>query len=400
MARFFVSCQPGLEKDLLQEIESFWHLLIDLDGLPTRSRPEVVYDDIGGIELECESHLGFQINLFSKLANRVLWRIYHFEARYFDQFEKELKKADFKKHLGDHKFNLNIQSAKSRLFHEGNLQESAQKILKNAVSKQDDSLPSIYIRVFKDSVTISLDTSGQLLHKRGYRVQQGEAPMRETLAAKMYNFLLKNADNGEVEYSAQNAKDVVLDPFCGSGTLLFEAASFFMPNLVSKYDFERFASLPGLLKSPTWKKNYKIENPCKNRFVGIELDSKIFSKLEANAKEFQKYFGSEVERSTDEHFRFINENSTTCDLSFLNDQSVVVLANPPYGERLKNTDAVQVLTSLERLPNLKGVVVVHPSDWKFQFSRLKLKHSESFNNQGLELKLSLYSSRVEKNPQN
>lgn len=385
-ARFFISCQPHLEKDLLNELESFWHQLIDLDGLPTRSRPEVVYEDIGGIEIECETHLGFQINLFSKLANRVLWRIHHFEARYFDQFEKELKKTDLKKYFGEQKFNLNIESAKSRLFHESNLEESAHKILKNSVQKQDESLLSLYVRIFKDHVTLSLDTSGKLLHKRGYRIVQGEAPMRETLAAKMYNFLLKNALNGEVSYSPQDAKTTLLDPFCGSGTLLFEAASFFQPNLVSKFDFERFNNLPGLLKSETWKKNFKIANPAKNKFMGIELDPKTFQKLETNYQAFKEHFPG-----VENEFNFIQGNSQSVDISSLNDSSVIVLANPPYGERLKNNDAEAVLTSLERIPNLKAVIVVHPAQWNLKFSQLKIKQSEPFNNQGLDLKLTLFA---------
>ncbi len=386
MPRFFISCQPQLEQDLLNEIESFWHLLIDLDGLPTRSRPEVVYEDVGGIEIECESHLGFQINLFSKLANRVLWRVHHFEARYFDQFEKELKKFDLKKFIGEQKFNFHIESSKSRLFHESNLEESAHKILKNAVQKTDDSLLSLYVRIFKDNVILSLDTSGKHLHKRGYRKEQGEAPIRETLAAKMYNFLLKNAANGEIKYSPQDTNTTILDPFCGAGTLLFEAASFFQPNLVTKFDFERFTQLPGLLKSDSWKKNFKIANPAKNSFFGIELDTKTFEKLQNNQKLFKEYFSQ-----VDNEFTFVQGDSKTCDLSSLANKDVYVIANPPYGERLKNNDAEAVLTSLERIPNLKGLVVVHPAQWKLNFSQLKNKQSENFNNQGLDLKLTLFA---------
>lgn len=386
MARFFISCQPQLEKDLLNEIETFWHMLIDLDGLPTRSRPEVIYEDIGGLEIECEIHLGFQINLFSKLANRVLWRIHHFEARYFDQFEKELKKIDLKKYILDQKFNLNIESSKSRLFHESNLEDSAQKILKNSVTKTDDSLLSLYIRIFKDNVTLSLDTSGKHLHKRGYRKEQGEAPMRETLAAKMYNFLLKCSEEGLVQYSILDTKTTLLDPFCGAGTLLFEAASFFQPNLVTQFDFERFNHLPGLLKSASWKKNFKISNPSQNKFYGIEVDAKTFTKLQNNLVSFKDFFPQVLNE-----INFVQGDSKTVDLSALVQQNVIAIANPPYGERLKSNDAEAVLVSLEKLPNLKGIVVVHPATWKLPFSKLKSIKSENFNNQGLDLKLSLFA---------
>ncbi|MFN3453836.1 MAG: hypothetical protein ACK41T_02675 [Pseudobdellovibrio sp.] len=389
MSIFFVGCQPGLELDLQNEIEHFWHLLIDLDGLPTRTRPEWGRDELGGVEILCENHLGFQINLFSKLANRVLWRIEKFEARYFDQFEKALKKIDLKKHLGEETFNLYIESSKSRLFHEGNLKEAAHHILKKANTIENEDDFSVYIRIHQDQVVMSLDSSGKHLHKRGYRLYQGAAPIRETLAAKMYNFLLQSSDqDNTVGYSSSSPETVLLDPFCGSGTLLFEAASFFIPQVETAFQFEKFKSAPALMKSPTWRKNYKIDVITKNQFLGCELDTETYKKLILNYNEFLRCYP--ILENTKEHFKFINADSQKVDFGLSSQQKIFFIANPPYGERLKQSNALAVLHSLERLEGLKGGVLVHPHDWVFNFSRLKLKQSTVFDNQGLKLKLSLF----------
>ena len=120
--------------------------------------------------------------------------------------------------------------------------------------------------------------------------------------------------------------------------------------------------------------------------MGVELDPKTFTKLEGNYEAFKAHFPA-----VENDFKFIQGNSKTTDFSALKDQSVIVIANPPYGERLKNTDAEEVLMSMERVPNLKGLVVVHPPQWKLNFSQLKIKQSEGFNNQGLDLKLTLFA---------
>ena len=152
MSHFFVSCQLGAEQELLQEMNFFWHNLIDLDGLPTRSRPEVLFEDKGGLEINCDLHLGLQINLFSKLANRVLLRVHRFEARYFDQFEKEIKKMNWNQFVDLKKpVRFEIDSAKSRLFHEGNLLEVLEKLLK-IKSSTEETAQKVFFRIFKDSV--------------------------------------------------------------------------------------------------------------------------------------------------------------------------------------------------------------------------------------------------------
>ncbi|MGZ3692379.1 MAG: RNA methyltransferase, partial [Pseudobdellovibrio sp.] len=194
MARFFVSCPLGFETSLATEIKNFWFEMIDLDGLPTRAEfPELEILQ-GGVEFETDDHLGFQINFFSKLANRVLLRIAKFESRYYDQFEKELSKIDLEKYLDfdylNHQLQVKIESHKSRLNNEKNLNEAFSHVLdKKKIKISDKARQTLFIRIEKDRVTVSLDTSGEHLHRRGYASHRGEAPLRETLAAYLVTHL-------------------------------------------------------------------------------------------------------------------------------------------------------------------------------------------------------------------
>ncbi len=240
MPRFFVAVQLGAEFELERELRSFWHLMLDLDGLPTRSLFPEVEPFKGGIEIECDLHLGLQINFFSRLANRVLMRLTSFRARYFDQFENELQKAPFQKWIkSDTQIELQISHHKSRLNNERNLIESATRAIKsiglrvesNVVETSRESARNtsqgpesidcqqIFIRIESDHVSVSLDTTGAHLHFRGYRLEHAEAPMRETLAAQFYQRV-----QGVLDEKGILIPDVIVDPFCGSGTLLIESA--------------------------------------------------------------------------------------------------------------------------------------------------------------------------------
>lgn len=381
-AKFFVSCQPGSEKQLEQEIEEFWHLLIDADGLPTRSRPEIEDVFSGGLELVCETLLGYQINLFSKLALRVLQRLTVFECRYFDIFEKELKKIDLKPFFGESAFKVLIEASKSRLFHESHLKEVVQKVFSKQV--QENAEFALYIRFYKDKATLSIDTSGEHLHFRGYRLQQGEAPLRETLAAKMFITLKAELFKQSSSFSLNSEESVLFDPFCGSGTLLFEALTHELPNLSRSYTFESFAKKTSLLSSASWKKNYKIKPYSKFKVLGSEVDLQTFEKLESNFQNLLRQYAVTSERAS-----FIHANCETLDYPKLveSSQNLFLLSNPPYGERLKDNQASKILENLSNKIKLKGALIVHPTTWSLKLQNLNKAFQIPFNNQGLELVL-------------
>lgn len=381
MSLFFVSCPLNYENELVTELKSFWFEMLDLDGLPTRSvfpEPEIFR---GGIQLNIAEHLGFQINFFSKIANRVLLRIHRFEARYYDQFEKGFAKVELEKYLSETDLKLKVESHKSRLNNDKNIIEAAQNVLtKKKLKHNPESTSQVFIRLEKDVVTISLDTTGEHLHRRGYATFRGEAPMRETLAAYMVRKL-----GHQVEI---NSKLTLIDPFAGSGTLLFEANSYRLPNLVRKYSWQNFKTAPKLFKSDSWMKNYRwFDNQNYPQSLGFDNDEKAIASLEKNRTDFTAIFSQcKLDLTTSVQ----DSRDIVLDRSKLR-KSVWVITNPPYGIRLADENAREVLETIESW--VDGIVVVHPVAWQFGFRNLKPVLTEDFSNQGLNLKLSVFRSR-------
>lgn len=384
MAQFFVSCAMGFEKGLLEELQNVWIEMMDLDGQPTRSTLQEFEIINGGIEIEVPEHLGFQINLFSKLANRVLIRIAKFEARYFDQLEREFKKVDLEKWLEPQGLQLKIEAHKSRINNQKSIEEALTQILKDKKFKIDSSATQIlFLRNDKDRVTISLDTSGEHLHRRGYATLRGEAPLRETFAAYLIKQLLT---------AAKTTKNLaVVDPFAGSGTLLFEAQSEKMPLFKRHYSWLQFKNRPKLFKSDAWIHNYKwLQTSSQIKTFGFELDAKSVVNLKKNEVLFNEIFPK-----AQSQIQIVEGDSLKVDLSDLKEKAKVtnmwLVTNPPYGHRLEEGSAVAILQRFERELDLKGLIVLHPESWNFNFQKLKLVSKNDFNNQGLKLKLSVYS---------
>lgn len=381
MSLFFVSCPLDYENELARELKNFWFEMIDLDGLPTRAEFPELEMLRGGIQLEVADHLGFQINFFSKIASRVLLRISKFEARYFDQFEKGFAKVDLDKYLSTNDLKLKVESHKSRLNNDKNIIEAATNVLtKKKYKLTDGSTNSIFIRIDKDIVTVSLDTSGEHLHKRGYAIFRGEAPIRETLAA----YIVKKLSNRVV--IDQNL--TIIDPFVGSGTLLFEAHSHRLPNLERAYSWFNFKNAPKLFKSETWKKNYRwFESQSVPQCLGFDLDEKAIISLDKNKAEYAKIF---KQSKLDITAEVKDSRDLKLDRTGLK-KSVWVITNPPYGIRLADENAKQVLENIE--DSVDGIIVIHPVAWRFNFKKLALLASEDFSNQGLNLKLSVFGVR-------
>lgn len=382
--QFFVSCPLGFETDLVEEIESFWFKMMDLDGLPTRSSTPEFLLQSGGIDFEAEVHLGYQINFFSRIALRVLQRVAFFDARFFDQFEKNFAKVDLKKFFSLSEISLNVESTKSRLFHEKNLIESLTRVLSlQKFSVVENSNQALYVRIHKDRAVISLDTTGEHLHFRGYRKEQGEAPLRENLA----HLVLRKAGLWK---QRSEAYTVVFDPYCGAGTFLFEAALGQFPHFHRDYSFIHFKNVPALFKSEVWTKNYRWIKPSvdeKMNFIGFDYNQQTIEKAIRNKQEFKSLF-------YDFSVQFKAQDSESFSTSDYNElfkgEQVFVVCNPPYGHRSEANQVIPLLQRLEEIPFVRGVAVLHPEDWKMNFKRLKLVNQTPLSNQGLKTLISVY----------
>lgn len=176
-------------------------------------RPRI---DDGGVSWEGDARSMMRANLWLRTASRVLVRVAQFKATAFYELEKRAKKIPWEQFLGSARAaEFRVTARKSKLYHSDAI---AERLLKAQGSRLSHSLkPSalsqlFIVRVFHDEITISADTSGELLHMRGYRQAVGKAPLRETLAAALLNA------------SDWTGSSPLLDPFCGSGTIAIEGA--------------------------------------------------------------------------------------------------------------------------------------------------------------------------------
>jgi putative N6-adenine-specific DNA methylase len=205
----FAICAPGLEPLLEAELTE---LSIKCKAVP------------GGVEWTgSESSIAIA-NLWSRLASRVVVRIAEFRARSFFELERHAKKIEWEKYLAPNAaVQFRVTARKSKLYHTGaiaqRLEESLARRVKRDViigtDEDDDNSGAgaqlFIVRFERDECVISADTSGALLHRRGYRQAIAKAPLRETLAAAM----LRGA--------GWTGRTPLVDPMCGSGTIPIEA---------------------------------------------------------------------------------------------------------------------------------------------------------------------------------
>ncbi len=181
----FAICAPGLEEAAAREIES-------------RISPKSLHIEQGGVQFEANA---LSANRLLSLPTRILQRIGSFPAKNFDALVAGAKSLKFPK--GVHV--ESVATHKSRLYHTKAIEEHL-----NAALPQGEV--GLYVRLDRDQCTISIDTTGEPLHKRGWRLETGPAPLRETLAAAILSL------------AGWQPGVPLVDPMCGSGTFLIEAA--------------------------------------------------------------------------------------------------------------------------------------------------------------------------------
>lgn len=173
--------------------------------------------ETGGVAFAGDASAVVSANLHLRTASRVLVRMGSFRARTFPELERHARRLPWSAYLGPGAVvSFAVTSRKSRLYHQGAIAERLLRVIGETVGDvragDNDGAQLFVVRAARDAFTVSADSSGGLLHRRGYRLATGKAPLRETLAAAM---LLAMRWDGSVP---------LLDPFCGSGTIPIEAA--------------------------------------------------------------------------------------------------------------------------------------------------------------------------------
>ena len=271
------------------------------------------------------------VNINTRYAERVLINVGQFTATDFTALFEGVKNLPWEQFIGrEDAFPVNGWSLNSQLFSIPDCQSIVKKAIVERLKtkyniswfNETGSEYKVRFSIMKNEVTMMIDTSGEGLHKRGYRRNSNDAPLKETLAAAM-------CDTARIYPDTQ-----LFDPFCGSGTILIEAAlhaAHIAPGLNRHFAAERFSFIP----DKVWREERTraldaIKHGIDFCATGYDIDEKCVELTLANAKKagVEKYVNAAVADIKD--FKATDGRSLT-------------ITNPPYGERLLDVKAAEEL---------------------------------------------------------
>ena len=351
MQSFFIISPLNLEKEVKEELILKWQLYID------EKLPKIVAVK-GGIEVECSFEDGLKLNQILRGANKVLLRIKTQKCRDLPKLFKIISKIDWKKYLVQESANFIITAKESRIIHTKRIENTckdgltkyfmANKIRQNKLDQfKEQDKANIYLRLYKDELTISLDTTGELLYKRDQLQYKGYAPLRNSLASIINKFFMDNID-------ADISRLKLIDPMCGSGTLLHEAKNYYKINNREFY-FEVIS--PAIdLKS--------VDKSPYGSYCGHDISAEVISKLKLSGIEFSK---EDV---------FSN--------NIFDDECVCIL-NPPYGKKIKIKEDPSIyfnklIKNIQQKYSPKAIGIIVPEGIKIKY---KIKKTLKVFNSGI-----------------
>lgn len=256
----------------------------------------------------------WRANLELRGASRVIARVASFRASHLSELDKRARKVEWSSVLRrDRPFRVEASCKKSKIYHSGAAEQRIERAIREEFGAPLDADAEVCVRarIENDVCTIGIDTSGDLLHKRGHKQAVNKAPMRETLAALF------------LRMSGYSGNEPVLDPMCGSGTFVIEAAEIaagLKPGRARNFAFEQLASFD----PAAWQQLLNSGNTRKPdvRFHGSDRDAGAIAMSRANAAR------AGVTDFTDFEQRAIS------DLAPPEGPPGLVIVNPPYGDRI------------------------------------------------------------------
>lgn len=312
-----------------------------LEAVTKRELLDLGYEDLevsdGKIKISCQLKDIAILNLRLRTAERVLLLIDSFRAETFEElFDKVFEIRWWDYIAEDDQFIIQGRSRKSKLFSISDCQRITEKAIieklkmKYKVSWFEKSGPRVKIEVslLNDIAEITMDTSGDGLHKRGYREVNYKAPLSETIAASLVKLTFWNKDR------------ILADPFCGSGTIPIEAAMIeknIAPGLMRDFDFVKFKFFDEDIYKEEKKKCYsEINYDEKLEILASDVSHKAIQIAKANAEIL----------GLDEDISFFQKDIRDLDLP---DDYGVIITNPPYGERIGKEDVDELNKELGEL---------------------------------------------------
>ena len=308
MYQLVAPCHFGLEAVLKREIYDLGY--------------EITQVEDGRVTFEGDAEAICRANVFLRTAERVLLLVGRFRATTFDELFEGVKALPWEEYLPkDAKFWVKkASSIKSKLFSSSDIQSIVKKAVVERLKREyevewfpeDGAAYPIRVFLLKDEVMVTLDTSGESLHKRGYRTMTSKAPLTETLAAALLMLTPWKADR------------IFVDPFCGSGTFPIMAANI-APGMHREFIAEQWTNL---IDRKLWYETVEeaeemVDTSVSVDIQGYDIDGEVVKAARENAKRagvadmihFQERQVSELRHPKKYGF---------------------IVTNPPYGERLED----------------------------------------------------------------
>lgn len=270
----------------------------------------------GGLSMLARANLG------SRYSERVLVQMGSFPARTFEELFQGVKALPWERWIGERDiFPVKGRSLSSKLSSVPDCQSIIKKAIVERLKQtyhvswfeETGTLYQVQFLILKDEVSVMIDTSGPGLHKRGYRANSTEAPIKETLAAAMAHLSRVRADG------------TVVDPFCGSGTILIESALYAMniaPGLRRSFAAESWDQIdPAIWQREKERAQDLVRRDAQFQGIGYDADGAAVSLALANAKKAGVIGKIRAEKQDIRDFQSVAERG-------------YVICNPPYGERL------------------------------------------------------------------
>lgn len=355
-----VPCHFGLEAVLKREIYDLGY--------------EITKVEDGRVTFEGDEEAICRANIFLRTAERVMIQVGRFKATTFEELFQGIKNLPWEEYIPeDGKFWVKkASSINSKLFSPSDIQSIAKKAMVERMKqkyhkewfKEDGAAYPVRIFLLKDEVTVALDTSGDSLHKRGYRTMTSKAPLTETLAASLIMLTPWRKDR------------ILVDPFCGSGTFPIEAAMIaanVAPGMNRDFTAEEWTNL---IDRKLWYECVKeaedmIDTTVKVDIQGYDIDGDVIKAARENAK-----------RAGVEHMIHFQQRAVA-DLSHPKKYGFII-TNPPYGERLEDkADLPELYTQIgqvyQRMDSWSMFLITSYTDTEKYIGRKADKNRKIYN---------------------
>lgn len=316
---FIAPCHFGLEAVLKREITNLGY--------------EITHVEDGKVTFTGDASAACRANIFLRTTERILLKAGSFKAETFDELFEKTKAIPWEQFIPvNGKFWVKkATSIKSKLFSPSDIQSIMKKAIVERLKskyntswfKEDGASFPIRVTIMKNEVTVGLDTSGESLHKRGYRKAVVKAPITETLAAALIMLTPWNKDR------------ILADPFCGSGTFPIEAALIganIAPGINRSFTAEEWTHI---IPKKEW---YNAVNEAQDLIIhGLDMDIQGYD-IDNNAIKAAMENARNADVGHLIHFqrRAVNQLSHRKKYGF-------IITNPPYGKRLEASDEIPLI---------------------------------------------------------